>query len=109
MNILLYSANTIFLNTEKAAQEIPHNTSTNVWDDTDQPVWNFNSLNSTGLVGRNESEDDGIASDTGVLDPEANEGSLGNRLMEDYDFGDDGPVKSGWSGVGTPITDQDDE
>lgn len=30
MNILLYSANTIFLNTEKLAQEIPHNTSTNV-------------------------------------------------------------------------------
>jgi hypothetical protein len=25
------------------------------------------------------------------------------------DFGDDGPVKSGWSGVNTPITHQDDE
>ncbi|CAI9626281.1 unnamed protein product [Alternaria burnsii] len=92
---------------EGYADEIPYNTSTNVWDDADQPVWSFNSLNSTGPGGRNDSDDDGIASDTGALGSEADESGLGNRLIED--FGDDGPVKSGWSGVNTPITHQDDE
>ena len=61
-NLLLYSANTIFLNSEKIAKEnteefeqgIRYNTSSNVWDATDQPAWGFNSLSSTGLGGRTD-------------------------------------------------------
>jgi ubiquitin carboxyl-terminal hydrolase 4/11/15 len=92
---------------EGYADDVPYNTNTNIWEDTDQPAWSFNGLNSTGLGGRNnDSDDDGIPSDTGALGSEA-DGDLGDRLLED--FGDDGAVKSGWGGVGTPVTQQDDE
>jgi ubiquitin carboxyl-terminal hydrolase 4/11/15 len=78
----------------------------NPWEpETDQPVWSFSGLGSTQMGRTNDSDDDGAASDTGAI------GSVGDGEMRDrmQDFVDDGPVKSSWDGVGSPVTQQDDE
>ncbi|EDU42662.1 ubiquitin carboxyl-terminal hydrolase 19 [Pyrenophora tritici-repentis Pt-1C-BFP] len=75
----------------------------------DQPLWSFNSLNDGNARNTADSDDDGIASDTGAQGSVGDSMELRDRLMED--FGDDeGPGKGPWSGgMGTPVTQQEDD
>ena len=82
---------------------------TNPWDSTDQPVWSFNSLNDSNARNNGDSDDDGIASDTGAQGSVGDSMELRDRMMEDFGD-DDGAVKGQWGGgMGTPVTQQEDE
>jgi len=80
------------------------------WDSmADQPLWSFNGLNDSNVRNNADSDDDGIASDTGAQGSVGDSEELRDRLMEDFGD-DDGPVKGQWSGgMGTPVTQQEDE
>ncbi|CAA9963207.1 Ubiquitin carboxyl-terminal hydrolase [Pyrenophora teres f. maculata] len=82
---------------------------TTPWESGDQPLWSFNSLNDSNARNTADSDDDGIASDTGAQGSVGDSMELRDRLMED--FGDDeGPGKGPWSGgMGTPVTQQEDD
>ncbi|EUC28845.1 hypothetical protein COCCADRAFT_8845 [Bipolaris zeicola 26-R-13] len=81
--------------------------SNNPWaTDNDQPMWSFNALSDNAARNDNDSDTGGVVSDTGAAS--TGDGmELSDRLLED--FGDDEPVKGGWGGVATPVTQQDDE
>ena len=81
---------------------------TNPWAaaETDRPMWSFNALSDNPVRNDNDSDTGGVASDTGAAS--TGDGmELSDRLLED--FGDDEPIKGGWGGVGTPVTQQEDE